>query len=156
MSVRVFLRTPLIYAKAWVATTYDPLHMSTEKRESTTQLITELTERQGWNISDSERYGFSDLFIDNVPQMSGVYRFYASDELKYIGKTNNLRRRLTEHLKGQSNECLAQLVASGQASVEWRTCLMPGWMECYELTEYYERQGRLPDCNRKRGGALWD
>ena len=156
MSIKAFIRAPIIYARAWTATTYDPLRMSTEKRESTTHLITELTERQGWEISDSERYGFSDLFIDEVPRKSGVYRFYASDKLKYIGKTNNLRRRLTEHIKGKSNRCLAELIASGQASVEWRTCLMPGWIECYEMTEYYERHGRLPDCNQKRCGALWD
>jgi hypothetical protein len=156
VSIRAFLRAPIVYARAWIATAEDPLYMSAEKRGRTIQLIEKLTGRQGWDSSNSERCGFSKLSAEEVPEVSGVYRFFAADELKYVGKSNNLRRRLTEHLRRRSNEGLAELVASGNASVEWRICLMPGWMECYELTKYYETHGRLPEFNSKRGGALWD
>jgi len=37
-----------------------------------------------------------------VPETSGIYRLYHGESIVYVGQTNNLRARLTEHERTQS------------------------------------------------------
>lgn len=35
--------------------------------------------------------------IKNIPSIPGIYYFYEGEKLMYIGKTTNLKRRITQH-----------------------------------------------------------
>ncbi len=80
--------------------------------------------------------------IQNVPESEGVYELADySKAVIYIGRSNNLKRRLNEHLN-TSDPCLR--------SVQY-FCYEKTWnseQREQELLEEYRRiHGRLPKCN---------
>ena len=156
MSGKFFLKAPIIYTRVWIATSKDPKYIPPNNQQKTITLIEKFAQKLGWDTSLSDRVTFTRENIKIVPQQSGVYRIYAGEELKYIGKAKNLRRRLTGYLSSCHNENLANLIASNESFMEWYVCPMSGWMECYEHTKYIEKHGRLPEFNRIRGGDLWN
>ena len=87
---------------------------------------------------------FTSWAVSSVPQSEGVYQLFDSGKNPiYIGRSDDLRRRLTEHLN-TSDTCIKSAsyftyeVSSRSISRE------------QELLEEYKRNhGRLPRCNDK-------
>lgn len=50
----------------------------------------------------------NEINVDRLPTSQGLYLFFASDELLYIGETENLRTRLKKHLDHSDNKGLAR------------------------------------------------
>lgn len=50
------------------------------------------------------------------------------------------------------NEGFLAFIQSGDAEVNWYTCPFYGWMECFELVEFEDLNGRLPLFNKIDGG----
>ena len=151
----------VVYVRAFVATLKYAEQMSTEERQKTVGLIKKLAELRGLDTSVYGKSQFLPEVIGKIPQSGGVYRFYDGDELKYIGAScTDLRGRLRRHLSASRdvekapNRGLADLIASGRASVEWYICPFAGWMEDFELNEHCERYGRQPPLNSNKRGNL--
>jgi hypothetical protein len=52
----------------------------------------------------------SDVVPDELPTSQGIYLFIASDQLLYVGETDNLRKRLKKHLEHSDNKGLARWI----------------------------------------------
>ena len=90
MSGKYFLKAPIIDTRAWIATSNDPKYIPKISQQKTITLIKKLAQKLGWDTSLSDRVAFTQESTKNVPQQSGVYRIYDGQELRYIGKANNL------------------------------------------------------------------
>ncbi len=89
-------------------------------------------------------YSFTDSSVRlNAPNRSGVYGLYAKDGWIYVGESNDIQRRLLEHL-AETGTCI-----SGQAPTGF----------IYELVESGSRVARentlirelAPACNQRLG-----
>lgn len=61
------------------------------------------------------------LQIERIPQTHGVYLFYGENELPlYIGKANNLRRRVLQHFSGDHLSSREQKLSQQVERVDWR------------------------------------
>jgi hypothetical protein len=156
-----WLRAAITYVRALIATWKYPEKMSVEQRQSTAILIMRLAQLDRLDTCVSDRHEFSPGTLDKVPRMRGVYRIYEGHELKYIGAScRGIQWRLRQHYHASRdrdkapNKGLADLIASGRASVEWYVCPFAGWMEDFELTEYCREHGQPPCLNRQRRGGL--
>ncbi len=92
--------------------------------------------------------------LDNLPESPAVYAFWAKSEksqpinCRYVGQTDNLRRRIKEHFSNSShNECLKEFIDSGKA-------IILEYMEMVDSTEHRrlntEKEWiflRSPKCN---------
>jgi hypothetical protein len=59
---------------------------------------------------------FNSSNVDSATDAGGIYCIYdetAGDMPAYIGRSNNIRRRLKEHLSGRASKSIAMLVAHG-------------------------------------------
>ncbi len=52
----------------------------------------------------------SDIVIDELPSVQGLYLFFAADELLYVGESEDLRKRLKKHLDHSDNKGLARWI----------------------------------------------
>lgn len=58
--------------------------------------------------------------VDDLPESSGVYRFYGDgDALIYVGKANNLRERVLAHFAGATRDAKSQRLSMQTRRVEW-------------------------------------
>ncbi len=58
--------------------------------------------------------------IDDIPESSGVYRFFgAGDALIYIGKANNLRERVLGHFGGAMRDAKSRRLSEQTQRIEW-------------------------------------
>lgn len=94
-------------------------------------------------LSWSEWKYFNKDNIEKVPEESGVYQFDTQTETLYIGKTDNLRRRLMEHLN--SNDACIQKTKF----FKYLVTTSPERTEDALLKDYKQRHGKLPECNEK-------
>lgn len=85
---------------------------------------------------------FTSWAVNSVPESEGVYQLFDSGKsLIYIGRSDNLRRRLTEHLN-TTDTCIKS-AAYFTYEVTWRSTQRE-----QELLEQYKRlHGRYPRCN---------
>ena len=80
--------------------------------------------------------------INNLPQSEGVYKLMDySKSVIYIGRTDNLRRRLNEHLS-TSDTCIR---SANYFTAE--TTFRSIDREREMLLDFRRRYGRLPRCN---------
>ncbi|QSO49180.1 GIY-YIG nuclease family protein [Alicyclobacillus mengziensis] len=88
----------------------------------------------------------------NVPESGGVYKIgkeKPNDTSKvsvvYVGKSDNLQRRLLEHLSNtESNDCLKKKVSSGNLWIAW-TVISGSAQRTAEETDRIEHFS--PECN---------
>lgn len=81
-----------------------------------------------------------DHITDTVPEKSGVYELRSFGNLVYIGKADNLRRRLLEHLNSKDpNKFRYETVTGFFSSAKSR--------EDELLSRYEEKHGKLPPWN---------
>jgi GIY-YIG catalytic domain-containing protein len=92
---------------------------------------------------------WTDLTEENVNRVSRVWGTYElGNRLRniiYIGRSDNLRRRLMEHLNS-SDECIQKAFYfrfDDGCSGERQCC----YAERRELITYRDEHGRLPECN---------
>jgi len=52
----------------------------------------------------------NEIVPDELPASQGIYLFISSDELLYVGETENLRKRLKKHLEHSDNKGLARWI----------------------------------------------
>jgi predicted GIY-YIG superfamily endonuclease len=52
----------------------------------------------------------SEIIPDELPLCQGVYLFISTDQLLYVGETENLRKRLKKHLEHSDNKGLARWI----------------------------------------------
>lgn len=58
--------------------------------------------------------------IDDIPESSGVYRFFGADDaLIYVGKANNLRERVLAHFAGAMRDTKSRRLAEQTQRIEW-------------------------------------
>lgn len=58
--------------------------------------------------------------IDDIPESSGVYRFFGdANALIYIGKANNLRERVLGHFMGAGSNVKSRRLAEQTRRIEW-------------------------------------
>lgn len=81
--------------------------------------------------------------INSVPNLSGVYAIWRQNEWIYVGETNDLQRRLLEHLDGD-NRCI-----TGRAPTNCG-------FELVSSAQRVQRQNALilelsPTCNQRLG-----
>ena len=79
--------------------------------------------------------------IDKVPQSSGVYLLYSDSDIIYIGKSDNLRGRLSYHLN-TDNRCI-----QNADKFRYMENDNPRELEKELLDEYENENGSLPPCN---------
>lgn len=96
-------------------------------------------------MSWSDWKAFASDRIKRVPEESGVYRLDNRSETLYIGKTDNLNRRLMEHLNSD-DLCIKKVTVFTYMVTE-----SPEQTEKALLEEYTKSHGKLPECNEKIG-----
>ena len=52
----------------------------------------------------------SEIVPDELPLSQGIYLFISTDQLLYVGETENLRKRLKKHLEHSDNKGLARWI----------------------------------------------
>jgi len=95
-------------------------------------------------FSSTTGYTFSDASVrQNAPNRSGVYGLYTAGKWIYVGESNDIQRRLLEHLS-ETGTCIKRWAPTGFL---------------YELVDVASRVARQntlireldPECNRKLG-----
>ncbi len=125
---------PMRYLRALWQTDKYPRYMAVEQRQHAYQRCLQVVG------AVSERAPFTEDTIGAARERYGVYRIYENDQLRYVGRSKQLRTRLGQHWSaavGQYHPIpqLGNLICSGQAQLEWYTCPwdLHRWMESYEI-----------------------
>ena len=92
-------------------------------------------------LKDWTWYDFTRTNLDLVPRTSGVYCLGLSDNIIYIGTSNNLHERLADHLY-TSDLCIKQAT---RFAIE--PCVNYREKERQLLEWFRSKYGRLPRCN---------
>ena len=82
--------------------------------------------------------------VEKVPEKSGVYRLDTAKETLYIGKSDDLKRRLLEHLNSD-DPCIKKATI-----FKYLVTTSPERTEDDLLKEYQQTHGKLPECNEKK------
>jgi len=92
----------------------------------------------------SQWWTFSDGIVDSDRNDPGVYEFAnTAGVVLYIGSTNDIKRRLKEHLGESTTSCIKKNAAKYR--IEYTTSYATRERELIE--EYRRTYGRLPQCN---------
>ncbi len=81
--------------------------------------------------------------IKKVPDRKGVYQLGTLDEVLYIGQSENLRRRLSEHFDS-TDSCVKKTTIFRYYETPY-----PRSEEEELLKQYKSVHGRLPKCNEQ-------
>lgn len=79
--------------------------------------------------------------IQTIPEKGGVYELATVDTILYIGQSDNLRRRLLEHL-ASSDSCILRA-----KQFCYQESQNPEGFEEQVLSHYKNQYGKLPSCN---------
>ena len=93
----------------------------------------------GW----SDWHPMNQQGINSVPENSGVYQLNSDNGTLYHGQTNNLKRRLGEHLNS-SDSCIKKAT-----QFVYQTTNDPEGLEEKILKNYKDKHGKLPPCNEQ-------
>jgi len=97
--------------------------------------------------------GLSKSLIDNLPEQHGVYYFYNSKaELIYVGKSNNIRARVLQHLSNNSSRKATEL----RTSIADVSYTLTGSELIALLLESYEIKTHKPLFNRAQRRTLFN
>ncbi|MGQ9865783.1 MAG: GIY-YIG nuclease family protein [Pseudanabaenaceae cyanobacterium] len=67
-------------------------------------------------MQEGEVKRFTSSNVNSAPEASGIYAIYdetAWFEVAYIGRSNDIRRRLKEHLSGRGSQTMDTLIKAG-------------------------------------------
>jgi hypothetical protein len=67
-------------------------------------------------MQEGEVQRFNESNVDSAPREGGIYAIYdetAYDAPAYIGRSNNIQRRLKEHLSGRGSKSIDMLIGQG-------------------------------------------
>jgi hypothetical protein len=81
----------------------------------TGELFSSLVDRRR-SMREGDVKPFNESNVDLAPTAGGIYAIYdetAWDEPAYIGRSNNIQRRLKEHLSGRGSKSIAMLLSHG-------------------------------------------
>lgn len=82
--------------------------------------------------------------LNSVPQRGGVYQLNAGGETLYVGQSDDLRRRLGEHLNS-SDSCIRRAT-----QFCYQESNDPEGLESRILKSFSDKNGgRLPPCNNQ-------
>jgi len=98
-------------------------------------------------MREGEIKRFNSSNVDSASDAGGIYCIYdetAGDMPAYIGRSNNIRRRLKEHLSGRGSKLIATLVHSHDLWFSFGHSDNPHGSEAAELARL------SPAGNRKR------
>ncbi|HET7337042.1 MAG TPA: GIY-YIG nuclease family protein [Candidatus Nitrosotalea sp.] len=95
-------------------------------------------------MSYSDWAPFNKENISRAPVKAGVYFLGSEHETTYIGASNNIKERLSEHLNS-SDICIKETV-----SFCYHETLFPEAEEEKQLTAFQYEHGRLPKCNKSK------
>jgi len=88
--------------------------------------------------------------VDNLPSSAGVYELGNADRVVvYVGRTDNLKRRLNEHLNNPTDPCIKRVKPS---YFRYETCVWE--RQCCErerqlILQHQSAYRKLPECNDK-------
>lgn len=87
---------------------------------------------------------FDDFYIEIVPEESGVFALWDTDEVIFYGyTTGSLREELYKHKRGMYGDCTA-----GAVYYNYELTMFPDY-RCRDLLREFEAEhGRLPRCNQ--------
>ncbi len=93
-----------------------------------------------------QRYSVERGCATNIPAVPGEYRIYTqAGRSKYVGETNNLRRRIQEHIRNgklRKGQYVEYLVADGRSTSSTR-----------RQHESKSIANKKPTTNKRRGGG---
>lgn len=89
----------------------------------------------------SDFFPMSNTGINNAPERPGVYQLNANSETLYFGQSNNLRRRLLEHLNS-NDQCISRTT-----KFAYQETNNPEDLEDRILKKYKDTYGGTPLCN---------
>jgi len=90
----------------------------------------------------SDWYKMNKEDIDKIPEKSGVYQLNADIETLYFGQTDNLNRRLGEHLNS-SDSCIKKATKFAYQQTNDPEGLEKSLLETYKD----KNNGKTPPCN---------
>lgn len=129
-------------AMADALATTDILHLIKGKD---TELLSELVKKQGKKMALPG--GMDREIIDNLPESPGVYYFYnQGDALLYIGKSKNIKKRVTSHFRVDVKNKRDLQLKSQVSRIEYK---LLGNELCALLFECHEIKEKRPHYNRK-------
>jgi predicted GIY-YIG superfamily endonuclease len=66
-------------------------------------------------MREGEMRPFNSSNVDSAPDEGGIYAIYdeTAGDVAYIGRSNNIRRRLKEHLSGHGSKSIDMLIGHG-------------------------------------------
>jgi hypothetical protein len=97
------------------------------------------------------RQRFADEDVQNVPEVSGIFKLYHEADLVYIGRTppsSGLRNELEHALRMAAAEDMEV------THFTFELTKSPKTRAAEELRSYFENWGRLPQYNRPQGAAF--
>jgi predicted GIY-YIG superfamily endonuclease len=97
-------------------------------------------------VAFGQWWTFSDSFVSYDPDESAVYQF-ADDRgnIVYVGSTNQLQRRLKEHLSEDAKSCIKK--NAKKYRVDYRSDVANEARRLYD--EFVRQNGSPPLCNDK-------
>jgi len=93
----------------------------------------------GW----SDWFPMSEQSLSSVPEQGGVYQLNTDAETLYHGQSNNLKRRLGEHLNSD-DACIKRAT-----KFVYQTTDDPEGLEEKILKRFKDENGKLPPCNEQ-------
>ncbi len=92
---------------------------------------------------DGDKKQFDFTFISEVPDKSGVYALWDSQQVVFYGKSaRSIRQDLQSHKIGKKGWC-----GFGADSFQFEVTDHPDSREMELMIEHIRRYGRLPRCN---------
>ena len=93
----------------------------------------------GW----SDWYSVNEAAINRIPEKRGVYQLNSDSGTLYHGQSNNLRRRLLEHLNS-TDSCIQKVTKFCYQETD-----DPEGLETRILKNFRDKYGKLPPCNEQ-------
>ena len=95
----------------------------------------------------SQWWSFTDGMVESDKEASGVYQFGdANETVVYVGSSDNLKRRLKEHLGESTTSCIKK--NAKKYRLEYTTAYVTRERELYD--EHVRVHGKPPMCNSVR------
>jgi predicted GIY-YIG superfamily endonuclease len=91
----------------------------------------------------SEWWNFANANVEGDKNAAGVYQLGNSSGIVYIGSSNDLKRRLKEHLAESASTCIRKNATHYR--IEYRSDYQEAEQAYYDA--FVRQYGRKPQCN---------
>ena len=150
--MKLLFNTPVFSIAVWANTGLHPRKYKPTKRRAVAREVRKLTRMSGSSPKIAMKLPYNLESISHAPKSGGVYRVYSETEIRYIGASQNIQKRLGDHIIDSHNEGLMKFIETGDALVDWYQILYFAWMERFELVEFEDEFGSRPFYNIIDGG----